>query len=77
MSGLLKAPAAPSIFTTTPPPPSPTSTDATVAAETQQAMATAQEAERKTKGRASTILTSGTGLDNEELTTSKRYLLGV
>ena len=57
-------------------PPSTSSEDANVKRETADALANAQSVERKTKGRASTVLTSGIGLSNDELLTSKKYLLG-
>lgn len=58
-----------------PPPPSPTSADPNVARETQARMQAAADAERKAKGRASTLLTGGEGV-KEDAQVSKRVLLG-
>jgi hypothetical protein len=57
-------------------PPSPFSANPSVAAATNAAINTAQEDERKAKGRAATMLTGGTGVSDAGLTISKRTLLG-
>ena len=54
-----------------PPPPSPTSEDPIVKQQTEEAMAKASEGERKVKGRASTILTSGMGLEDKPASSRK------
>lgn len=56
--------------------PSPTSTDPAVKKETDAAMEKAATAERNSRGRASTILTSGLGLDDDYLSTAKKRLMG-
>ncbi|UOF83092.1 hypothetical protein [Caudoviricetes sp.] len=58
-----------------PPPPSPTSDDPAVKAATEAAMENAQSVARKIKGRASTILTSGMGVEDDAVT-SKKSLRG-
>lgn len=55
--------------TSLPPPPSPDNS------ETQKYLQQAKEKERLARGRASTILTGGSGLEGQP-TTSKRVLLG-
>ena len=58
-----------------PPPPSPTSPDQTTRENTQDAIRQAQERERRARGRASTLLTGGSGVEGAP-TVSWRTLLG-
>lgn len=60
------------------PPPSPTSEDPNAKKEAQEKMDKASQAQRKTKGRASTIMTGGLGLEkkDDEGSISRRTLLG-
>lgn len=53
-------------------PPSPTSEDPAVQAD----LTAAQDAERKARGRASTLLTGGRGVSDQGLSLSRRTLLG-
>lgn len=53
-------------------PPSPTSDDPAVQAD----LTAAQDAERKARGRASTMLTGGRGVSDQGLSLSRRTLLG-
>lgn len=56
----------------TPPPPPPSPNDPA----TNQALDQASAAERKAKGRASTVLTGGTGLEDSPVMIARRTLLG-
>ena len=75
MSSLFRTPVMP-MPQPLPPPPSPMSSDPVVKAETEAAMENASSVERKVKGRASTILTSGMGLDEEGFTSAMKKLVG-
>ncbi len=64
-------------YPSTPPaPPSPVSEDPAVKAKTEKAMEEAASAERKVRGRASTIMTGGLDMDDDEAPTAKKYLMG-
>jgi hypothetical protein len=70
------SPEAPAIESTTAP-PSPTSADAAVRAQTEASLSSAQEAERRrARGRASTLLTGGAGLNDSSLSLSRQTLIG-
>lgn len=73
--GKILKPQAPPTPPAPPPPPSPVSPDPQVAKDTQAKLDMAADAERRSKGRASTLLTAPEGLDSVA-TTSKRSLLG-
>jgi hypothetical protein len=57
-------------------PPSPTSANPTMKAKTEAALSDAEAKERRGRGRASTILTSGSGLLSSGLSLSRRTLIG-
>lgn len=59
-----------------PPPPSPISEDPTIKQKTQQAMDDAAAAEKKARGRASTLLTGPAGITDKG-PSSRRFLLGM
>ncbi len=74
MDFLHMSPEMPSMPALPAPPPSPLSADPEVAAKTALEQENAAKAERKTRGRASTLLTGGKGLTDEGMTSVKRTL---